>query len=65
MEAQNVLLAGIPILIINLILIVICLKDWLKRETFAYIPKWGWLAVIVLINIIGPVLYLTLGRRDS
>jgi hypothetical protein len=65
MDAQNVLLAGIPILIINLILIVICLKDWLTRETFGYIPKWGWLAVIILINIIGPVLYLTLGRRDS
>ncbi|MFP4385379.1 MAG: PLD nuclease N-terminal domain-containing protein [Spirochaetia bacterium] len=65
MDTQNLILAGIPILIINVILIIICLKDWLNRENYAYLPKWGWLTVIILINVIGPVLYLVLGRRDS
>jgi len=29
------------------------------------LPKWGWLLVIILTGIIGPIAYLTVGRIHS
>ncbi|MFP3514357.1 PLD nuclease N-terminal domain-containing protein [Peribacillus sp. SIMBA_075] len=27
-------------------------------------PKWMWAAIIVLLNLIGPILYFVIGRRN-
>lgn len=51
-----------PILVIQAILLVIALVD-LVRVNDTNGPKWLWLIIIVLLNIIGPVLYFIFGRR--
>jgi hypothetical protein len=41
------------------------LWDWVHRQRFRYLNRWVWLAIIVLINILGPLAYLLLGREEE
>ena len=54
----------IPIFLIELGLMIYCIVDLVKREKTNG-PKWVWVLVIVLVNIIGPVIYLIVGRKDD
>jgi hypothetical protein len=57
------LLAAIGVLVlVQLSLQVYALVDVARRERVAALPKWGWVLVIVLGEILGPILYLALGR---
>lgn len=51
-----------PIIILNLILVVFALVDCIRSPRVNG-PKWAWILVILVINMIGPVLYFVLGRR--
>jgi len=63
MEIDNkLLLAVIPLVIIQIILIIVCLKDWYNRIHFRVFNRWVWFVVIIFVNIIGPIIYLTMGR---
>ena len=53
----------VPIILIQLVLMVVALMDLLRRERTRG-PKWAWALVIVLVNIIGPVIYLLFGREE-
>jgi hypothetical protein len=53
----------IPIVILQLVLLVVALLDLARRERTRG-PKWVWVLVIVFVNIIGPILYLVLGRDE-
>ena len=53
----------IPIFLVQLGLIVVALKDLIGRERTKG-PKWAWALIIVFINIIGPIVYLLLGREE-
>ena len=55
----------IPILLIELALLVIAVVDIAKREHVRGGNKIVWILIIVLINIIGPIIYLALGRQDK
>ncbi|MDV2686005.1 PLD nuclease N-terminal domain-containing protein [Alkalihalophilus lindianensis] len=64
-ELEQMNLAVIlPFFIIQLILMVIALVDWFKIEKTNG-PKWMWLFIILLVNIIGPILYFMIGRRQE
>lgn len=53
-----------PFLVIQLILLIVALVDLIRiKDTNG--PKWLWLIIIVLVNIIGPVLYFIFGRRPN
>lgn len=54
----------IPLVIIQLGLMVVALWDLIKREQTRG-PKWFWVLVIILINFIGPIIYLVIGRTDE
>jgi hypothetical protein len=54
----------IPILVLQLGLIVVALWD-LARQPATRGPKWLWVVVIIVVNIIGPILYFVVGRRDT
>lgn len=54
----------LPFIIIQFILMVTALIDWLKREQTNG-PKWLWLIIILFVNTIGPILYFILGRKDD
>lgn len=52
----------IPIIIIEYGLMIFALIQVIKNEV-VYLPKWGWILIIVLINIIGPIVFLTVGKK--
>lgn len=53
-----------PLIVIQLIIMLIALVDWLKaKETNG--SKWMWLPIIIFITILGPILYFVIGRRQD
>ena len=54
----------LPIIVIQLILLAIAIID-LIRIPSTNGPKWLWALIILFINIIGPVLYFIVGRRNE
>jgi phospholipase D-like protein len=53
----------IPIIVLQLVLLAVALLDLVRRERTRG-PKWAWVLIIVFVNIIGPILYLVLGREE-
>ncbi len=54
----------IPIIILQLILMIVALLDLAHREKTRG-PKWMWAIIIVLGELIGPVIYLVIGRIEE
>ncbi len=54
----------VPVLIIELVLLVSALVDLIRRPQVRG-PKWAWVLVVVLINIIGPIAYFIAGRKEE
>ena len=54
----------IPILIVQLGLMAYCLVDLYKRGHTRNGPKWMWAMIIILGELIGPIIYLLLGREE-
>ena len=53
----------IPIVLLQLGLITIALMDLIRRERTKG-PKWVWAIVIIFVNLIGPIVYLVVGREE-
>lgn len=53
-----------PILVLQFILMIIALVSCIKEERTNG-PKWLWVLIILGINLIGPVLYFVVGRRND
>ncbi|SES22718.1 PLD nuclease N-terminal domain-containing protein [Psychrobacillus sp. OK032] len=54
----------LPLLVIQLILILVAIID-LIRVSNTNGPKWLWALIIVLGNLIGPIIYFIVGRRNE
>jgi len=54
----------IPVILLGLGLVIFALRDLSRRDRVNG-PKWLWVLIIVLIQIIGPMLYFVIGRRDE
>ena len=55
----------IPLFVIQVALMVIALVDLFKRENMTSNTRLVWAFVIILINVIGPIVYLIAGRKDK
>lgn len=56
----------VPIMLIEMGLLIFALLDLLKRpEEQLKGSKTMWLLIVVLVNIIGPIIYFALGRKDE
>ncbi len=56
----------VPIMLIEMGLLIFALLDLLKRpEEQLKGSKTMWLLIVVLVNIIGPIVYFALGRKDE
>ncbi len=64
MNTETIILI-IPLLILELILKVVCIRDWLHREEFNGLPKKAWLLIFLFINTFGPLVYLIYGRKTD
>ncbi len=54
----------IPLILLQLVLMVIALVD-LARRPKTLGPKGMWAIIIVLGELIGPILYLIIGRKEE
>lgn len=54
----------LPFIIIQLILMLVAIID-LTRVSNTNGPKWLWALVIILGNLIGPIIYFIVGRRNE
>lgn len=63
MELMEMLPIVAPLLVIQLILVIVALIDLLKRDKTNG-PKWLWVLIILFLNILGPILYFLIGRKE-
>ncbi|MBN2084147.1 MAG: PLDc_N domain-containing protein [Anaerolineales bacterium] len=54
----------IPLVLIQLVLMVTALLDLRKREKTRG-PKWMWAIIIILGELVGPIVYFTVGRLEE
>ena len=52
----------IPLIIIEYGLLIFALVQLVRSEV-KYMPKWGWALIIIFINLIGPIVFLIVGRK--
>ena len=64
-DFMSILPLLIPLVLIQLVLMIICLLDLSRREKVKGLPKWAWATIIVLGELIGPVIYLIVGRAEE
>jgi len=63
METSKLILVLLPILVLQLILMITAIVSLVKQEETQG-PKWLWAIIIVLLNIVGPILYFIIGRKQ-
>ncbi len=63
-ELLKLLPLFIPLIIIEYGLMIFALVQAVRNEV-SYLPRWGWILIIVLVNIIGPVVFLIAGRKKE
>ena len=54
-----------PILLIQLGLIIFCLRKVLKQTTFKFLNKPVWMMIILFVQLFGPIAYLLLERVEN
>jgi hypothetical protein len=53
----------VPIFVLQLILMVSALISCIRAEATNG-PKWLWILFIIFVNLLGPILYFVIGRRQ-
>jgi hypothetical protein len=64
-DVAKVLPFLIPLVVIQIALMVVALLDLLNRKRVKGGSKLVWGLVIVLVNTIGPIVYLLAGREEG
>ena len=54
----------IPLIIIEYGLMIYALVQAVRSDV-AYLPRWGWILIIVFFGIIGPAVFLIVGRKKD
>ena len=62
---KELLLVLIPIFVLQIVLVLVSLRDWLKKENKNMSDRFVWLIVILLINVVGPIIYFLAAPRNS
>jgi len=55
----------VPLILVELGLLAFALHDLVRRERVKGGNKWLWGVLIVFFSLIGPILYLVLGREED
>ena len=55
----------LPLFALQIALMVIALRHVLTHDTYKRGNRIMWIIVVVCINFIGPILYLSLGKEDA
>lgn len=63
---EQLLLVFIPIILVQLGLMIYALVDIIKnRQRYDNNTFVVWLLIILLVNIIGPIIYFVVGRKEQ
>jgi len=62
MELKEALPFLVPVVLLELALLAVALRDLIRRERTKG-PKWAW-GLVLLIGILGPIAYLLFGREE-
>ena len=62
---QEILLILLPIVVLQIVLILVSLIDWLKKENQDMPNRFVWLIVILLVSGAGPIVYFLAAPRNS
>jgi len=66
MTTEQIILLVTPIVLLELGLLILALRDLLKPERRVRgDSKLMWGVIIVVINLIGPILYFLVGREEE
>jgi hypothetical protein len=66
MTETQILLLVLPIVIVQLALLIFALRDLLRPERRVRgESKLMWGLLIVFVGLLGPILYLTVGRQEE
>ena len=65
MRASQLVLLLLPIISVQVALMMLALIDHFNWEKVTGGNKIIWVLVIVLLNFIGPILYLVIGRKED
>ena len=63
-NVTDVLPLLIPVLLVQFLLLGVGLYDLIKRERTRG-PKWVWYLLVIFMGIIGPIVYLLVGRLEE
>jgi tryptophan-rich sensory protein len=55
----------LPLLLIQLTLAFISIRDILRQERYRFGNRPMWIVIALFVNIVGPILYFTLGKSDT
>ena len=55
----------IPIIILEIGLMIYSFSHVLKHDRYKFGSRTMWILIVIFIQIIGPILYLTIGREDE
>lgn len=61
---NSMILMVLPLVLIQLGLAAFCVVKIFK-EGVQNLNKWTWLAICVLVNLLGPIIFLIVGRKRS
>ena len=66
MDDTTLILAVIPLLLIQVGLALFALYDMVQRQgARPPLPTWAWVIIVVVFNLVGPILYFVLGRKED
>jgi hypothetical protein len=54
-----------PLILVELALVIFALRDLVRRKKVKGGNKWVWVALILVFNLIGPILYFVIGREEE
>ncbi|MFX3619195.1 MAG: PLD nuclease N-terminal domain-containing protein [Sporolactobacillus sp.] len=63
--ASNYLPFLIPYLVLELLLAIIALVHIFRHSNYRFGNRWLWVIIVLFFQIIGPILYLTIGRSED
>lgn len=58
MDMKILFIMILPIIIIQFTLLIVAIINWSHKKTTKSMNKSIWLIIIILVNIIGPIIYL-------